>query len=125
MKKPVVSDAAPQAIGPYSQAIDAGGFVFVSGQIPLDPAGKLVTGPVAEQTERVIKNLAAILAAADLSLANVVKTTVYMTDLGQFAAMNEVYARHFQEPFPARATVQVGALPKGAAVEIDVVAVRA
>jgi 2-iminobutanoate/2-iminopropanoate deaminase len=125
MKKPVVSDTAPQAIGPYSQAIDAGGMVFVSGQIPLDAGGKLVTGSISEQTERVIKNLAVILAAADLSLASVVKTTVYMTDLGQFAAMNEVYARHFQEPFPARATVQVGALPKGVAVEIDAVAVRA
>jgi 2-iminobutanoate/2-iminopropanoate deaminase len=125
MKKVIVSDAAPQAIGPYSQAIDAGGVVFVSGQIPLEPGGKLTAGTVPEQTERVIKNIAAILAAADLSLANVVKTTVYMTDLGQFAAMNEVYARHFQEPFPARATVQVGALPKGVAVEIDAVAVRA
>ena len=84
----------------------------MSGQIPLDAGGRLVTGSVAEQTERVIKNLAAILAAADLSLANVVKTTVYMTDLGQFAAMNEVYARHFQEPFPARATSRSVRCPK-------------
>lgn len=124
MKKVVASDKAPQAIGPYSQAIDAGSLIFLSGQIPLDAAGQLVAGGVAEQTEQVLKNLAAVLSAAGLGLENVVKTTVFMTDLGQFAAMNEVYARHFKTPCPARATVQVSALPKGVAVEIEAIAVR-
>jgi len=123
-KKGVSTSAAPAAIGPYSQAIDAGGLVFVSGQIPLDEKGGLVAGSVAEQTERVLKNVAAVLSAAGLSPSHVVKTTVYMTDLGRFAEMNEVYARHFQAPFPARATVEVKALPKGVCVEIDAIAAR-
>ncbi len=114
---------APAAIGPYSQAIRAGDLLFVSGQIPLDPAtGQIVSGEVAAQTERVILNLRAILEAAGSSFADVVKTTVYLTDLAQFADVNEVYARFFEPPFPARATVQVAALPRGAQVEIDVIA---
>ncbi len=124
MKKAVSTDKAPKAIGPYSQGVSAGGWVFVSGQIPAGPDGALVTGDIKKQTERCLDNLSAVLEAAGLSLADVVKTTVYMTDLSQFSAMNEVYARHFREPFPARATVGVSALPKGAAVEIEAAAVR-
>ena len=123
MKTAIQTSGAPQAIGPYSQAIRAGNLVFVSGQLPLDPAGKAMPSGVAEQTEACLKNVAAILAAAGLGMKDVVKTTVFMTDLGQFAAMNEVYARHFPAPCPARATVQAAALPKGAAVEIEAVAV--
>ncbi len=125
MKKTAVGTAkAPAAIGPYSQAIAAGGLVFVSGQTPLRPDGTMCSGDAAEQTEQCVANIREILAAAGLSLADVVKTTVFMTDLGQFSAMNAVYARHFPAPHPARATVQVSALPKGAAVEIEAVAVR-
>ena len=125
--KAIETREAPAAVGPYSQAVTAGGWVFASGQIPLDPAtGRLEGSTVAEQTDRVLRNLAAVLAAAGLGLGRVAKTTVYMTDLGRFAEMNEVYARHFGAggaAFPARATVQVAALPKGALVEIDAVAV--
>ncbi|HTF56657.1 MAG TPA: RidA family protein [Planctomycetota bacterium] len=125
MKKIVSSDGAPKAIGPYSQGIDTGSLVFVSGQIPSDPAtGQMVTGGIAEQTERVLKNVEAILAGSGLNLSHVVRTTVYLVDLGEFAAMNEVYARHFPKDPPARATVQVAALPKGARVEIDAIAAR-
>lgn len=123
-RKPVCSAEAPKAIGPYSQAIEAGGWVFVSGQIPAGVDGLLVEGGVAAQTERCLQNIAAILRAAGLSLEAVAKTTVFMTDLGQFSSMNEVYARHFPDTPPARATVQVSALPKGASVEIEAVAVR-
>lgn len=116
---------APQAIGPYSQGVRAGELVFVSGQIPADPAtGQLNGKTVAEQTDQALRNVAAVLAASGSSLARVVKTTVYLTDLGRFAEMNEVYAEHFKGaggPFPARATVQVSALPKGAQVEIDAI----
>ena len=114
----------PSAIGPYSQAIVAGGMVFVSGQIPLDPAtGTLLRGDIGEQTDRVLRNVAGILEASGSSMARVVKTTVYLTDLDDFEEMNRVYARHFpaDEP-PARATVQVSRLPKGASVEIDAIA---
>lgn len=121
MKQAVSTQKAPAAIGPYSQAVREGRLVFVSGQIPLDPAGALVSG-VAEQTRQVLENLAAVLGAAGLGFKDVVKTTVYMTDLGQFGAMNEVYARFFEPPYPARATIGVLALPKGAAVEIEAVA---
>ena len=122
-KAAVCSAEAPAAIGPYSQAIRAGGFLFVSGQVPLDPrTGTLVPGGVAEQTQRVLDNLAAVLRAGGLTLAEVVKTTVFMTDLGRFAEMNEVYAKAFPAPAPARATVQVSALPRGAQVEIEAVA---
>jgi 2-iminobutanoate/2-iminopropanoate deaminase len=117
---------APRALGPYSQAVVAGETVFCAGQVGLDPAtGKLVPGGIAAETRRVLENLAAVLAAADLSLADVVKTTVFLVDLAEFAAMNEVYGRHFTPPYPARATVQVAALPAGARVEIEAIAVRA
>jgi len=120
----LVTPKAPLAIGPYSQGIDAGKTVYVSGQTPLRPDGSLVTGPVAVQTEQCLNNIEAVLGAADLTLDAVVKCTVYMTDLGKFSEMNEVYAKRFRAPFPARATVQVSALPKGAGVEIDAIAVR-
>lgn len=122
--QPVITPKAPAAIGPYSQGIAAGDFVFVSGQVPLRADGTFVEGTVAEQTEQSLKNILEVLLAAGLTMDAVVKTTVYMTDLGKFSEMNEVYAKRFKAPFPARATVQVSALPKGAAVEIDAVAVR-
>lgn len=125
VRKIVATDGAPRAIGPYSQGIDAGSIVFLSGQIPLDPAtGQMVAGGIAEQTERVLKNLEAVLKASGLTLNNVVRTTVFLVDLGEFAAMNEVYARHFPKDPPARSTVQVAALPKGARIEIDAIAVK-
>lgn len=124
MKKTAVTSAeAPAAIGPYSQAVKAGDFLYLSGQVPLDPkTGALVEGGVKEQTQRVLDNLSAVLAAGGLGFSDVVKTTVFMTDLGRFAEMNEVYAKAFVAPSPARATVQVSALPKGAQVEIEAVA---
>jgi 2-iminobutanoate/2-iminopropanoate deaminase len=124
VSKTVISTAAvPAAIGPYSQAIRTGNLLFVSGQIPLDPAtGQLLGGDIRAQTRQVLKNLAAILEAAGSSLGRVLKTTVYLRDLGEFAAMNEVYAEFFSEQPPARATVQVARLPRDAAVEIEVVA---
>jgi 2-iminobutanoate/2-iminopropanoate deaminase len=124
LSKQVISTPnAPAAIGPYSQAVRVGNLVFVSGQIPLDPAtGQLVGGDIGVQTEQVLENLAAILEAAGSSLAQVVKATVYLRDLGEFGRMNEVYAKFFGENPPARATVQVARLPREAAVEIDVVA---
>ena len=119
----VATPEAPRAIGPYSQATRANGFLFTAGQVGFDPAtGELVDGGIAEQTERVIENLRAILAASGLDLGNVVKTTVFLVDMGAFAAMNEVYARAFGEHRPARSTVAVAALPRGAQVEIDAVA---
>lgn len=122
-KKIISTSQAPAAIGPYSQAIRWGEFIFVSGQIPLDPvSGKTVEGGIATQTERVLKNLAAILEAAGSSLAQILKTTVYLVDLNEFAAMNEVYARFFAENPPARATVQVARLPRDVRVEIEAVA---
>ena len=124
-KNAVVSDAAPAAIGPYSQAVQSDRWLFLSGQIGLDPAtGNLVAGGVREQTEQTLKNLEAVLSAGGSDLAGVLKTTVYMTDLAQFPVMNEVYAKRFPPPFPARATLQVSALPKGALIEIDAVALK-
>ena len=124
-KKAIATANAPKAIGPYSQAVDVGSAVYVSGGIPLDPAtGQPVVGDIKAQTERVFKNIEAILKEAGLTLNDVVKTTVFMTDLTSFADMNEVYAGFFKEPFPARTTVQVSALPKGVKIEIDAVAVR-
>jgi len=118
------TDRAPGAIGPYSQAIVAGNLVFTAGQIPLDPAtGELVQGDVAAQTERVIENLRAILEAAGSSLTKVVKTTVFLADMDDFAAMNEVYARYFGDHRPARSTVQAARLPRDVRVEIEAVAV--
>jgi len=124
MKRETVGTAgAPAAIGPYSQAIRAGDFLFCSGQIPLDPStGKMVEGGIAVQTERVLRNLEAVLAAGGGSLASVVKTTVYLADLGDFPAMNAVYGKFFPQDPPARATVEVSKLPAGARVEIDAVA---
>ncbi|HHL39751.1 MAG TPA: RidA family protein [Deltaproteobacteria bacterium] len=123
-KRAVSTKKAPEAIGPYSQAVRAGGFLFLSGQIPLDPAtGEVVGATVAQQTRRVLDNITAVLEAAGLGLDAVVKTTVYLKDLGTFAEMNEVYGRYFSEPYPARATVEAAALPKDVAVEIEAVAV--
>ncbi len=125
MKKVISTAAAPGAIGPYSQAIEANGFVFASGQIPLDPAtGAFVPGGVAEQAEQALKNLGAVLSAAGCTLEDVVKTTVFLTDMGDFAAVNEVYARFFTADCPARSAVQVGALPKGALVEVEAIAAK-
>ncbi|MFB3126685.1 MAG: RidA family protein [Candidatus Acidiferrales bacterium] len=123
MKTIVQTDKAPAAIGPYSQAVKAGGFVFLSGQVALDPAsGQVVEGDVRAQTERVMKNLQAVLAAAGSSLAAVVKATVFLADMNDFAAMNEVYGRFFSSDPPARATVQAARLPKDVQVEIDLIA---
>lgn len=119
----VQTDRAPQAIGPYSQAIKANGFVFASGQIPLDPAtGQLIEGDIRAQTERVLNNAQAVLEAAGSSLNQVVKTTVFLADMNDFAAMNEVYAAFFGETRPARSTVQAARLPRDVKVEIEVVA---
>ncbi len=119
----ISTDRAPKAIGPYSQGIAASGFLFLSGQIPLDPVtGDLVQGTVREEVTRVMENLKAILEAAGSGLDRVVRTTVFLTDLKDFAAMNEVYARYFGAHRPARSTVQVAALPKGARIEIDAIA---
>ena len=119
----VTTDRAPQAIGPYSQAVMVDGWVYCSGQIALDPAtGQVVIGDVAAQTDRALTNLAAVLHAAGASLASVVKTTVYLQDMGDFIAMNEVYARHFGDHRPARSTIAAAGLPRSVRVEIDCVA---
>ena len=121
----IATPAAPAAIGPYSQAIRAGNLVFTSGQIPLDPTtGQMVTGDLAAETRRVLDNLAAVLAAAGVGFADVVKTTIFLTDMGDFAAVNEAYAKRFPGAKPARATVEVRALPAGARVEMDGIAYR-
>lgn len=121
--KPVKTDQAPGAIGPYSQAISIDGWVYCSGQIPIDPAtGEMVQGDIGAQTDRVLKNLAAVLEAAGGSLSQVVKTTVFLADMGDFAGMNEVYAKHFGGHRPARAAVAVKTLPKNANVEIEAIA---
>jgi len=121
--KAISTADAPAAIGPYSQAIHAGDLVFLSGQVPIDPkTGELVGGEIAAQTERVLDNLAAVLAAAGCGFGDVVKTTIYLVDLGDFQAVNQTYAKRFTAAPPARATVQVSALPKGARVEIDAIA---
>ena len=123
--KPIVTSAAPAAIGPYSQAIEVNGFVYASGQLPIDHAtGAFPEGGVQEQTRQSLLNVKAILEEAGLTLANVVKTTVYLADMGDFAAMNEIYSQFFSQPFPARSAVAVKALPKGALVEVEVIAVR-
>ncbi|MGE0126777.1 MAG: RidA family protein [Blastocatellales bacterium] len=119
----IQTERAPQAIGPYSQAIKANGFIFASGQIPLDPATmKIVEGGIQEQTEQALENLKAVLDAAGSSLDRVIKTTVYLADMNEFAAMNEIYAKYFSAAKPARATVQVARLPRDVKVEIDLVA---
>jgi 2-iminobutanoate/2-iminopropanoate deaminase len=125
MTDPITTKDAPAAIGPYSQAVRAGGYVFLSGQIPLDPVtGQMVQGDVAAQADRVLKNLQAILTAAGSGFADVVRTTIYLVDMAHFATVNEVYARYFVAPYPARVTVQVAALPRGALVEIDAIAAK-
>lgn len=116
---------APQAIGPYSQGVAQGGWLFVSGQIPLDPAtGEVVSGNIQVQTEQALQNLGAVLAQGGMDYSHVLKTTVYMSNLTEFAGMNEVYARFFAEPFPARSTVEVSDLPKGAGLEVEAVAFK-
>jgi 2-iminobutanoate/2-iminopropanoate deaminase len=123
MKDIIQTDTAPQAIGPYSQAIKAGGFLFVSGQIPIDPqSGQFVPGGIAEQTEQVMKNLSAVLLAAGSGLDRVVKATVFLADMDEFSLMNQVYGKYFSSNPPARATVEVARLPRDARVEIDVIA---
>lgn len=125
MTRQVISSVdAPKAIGPYSQAIKAGNLLFLSGQIPLDPAsGNVVEGDITVQTERVFQNIRAVLEAAGATFGNVVRTTVYLADMNEFAAMNAVYGAHVVDPPPARSTVQVARLPKDVRVEIDVIAV--
>jgi 2-iminobutanoate/2-iminopropanoate deaminase len=126
MKRPIATTAAPQAVGPYSQAIAWNGLLFCAGQIPLDPVtGELIPGDVAAQTERVCENIRAVLAANDMTFEHVVKTTVFLLTMEDFAAMNGVYAKYFPQPFPARSTVAVSALPRGARVEIEVTAAKA
>ena len=123
MKQIIKTERAPQAIGPYSQAVRAGSLVFASGQIPIDPqTGEFVAGGISEQTEQVLRNLSAVLEAAGTSLDHVVKTTVFLADMNDFAAMNEVYGRYFKVNAPARATVQAARLPRDARVEIEVIA---
>lgn len=126
MKRVISTNAAPKAVGPYSQAIASGHFLFCAGQIPLDPeTGEISGADAAAQTERVCENIKGVLAGNAMTFADVVKTTVFLTTMDDFAAMNAVYARHFPEPFPARSTVAVVALPRGARVEIEVTAARA
>lgn len=121
----IYTDSAPKAIGPYSQAIVAGNLVFTSGQIPLDPkTQQMIEGDIRTQTERVMENLAAVLQAAGVTFADVVKATIFVADLGDFAAVNEIYGKRFPTNPPARSTVQVAALPKGARLEIDLVAIK-
>ena len=123
MKKQIQSDAAPAAIGPYSQAIQAGDFIFYSGQIPLDPeSGTMVEGGIVEQTRQVMSNMKAILSASKRDFSDIVKTTIYLTNLADFATVNEIYGEFFTDIPPARACVQVAALPKGAQVEIEWIA---
>lgn len=123
--KQISTQNAPAAIGPYSQAIEVNGFVYASGQLPIDPAtGAFPEGEVKEQTRQSLLSVKAILEEAGLALSNVVKTTVYLADMGDFAAMNEVYSQFFAQPFPARSAIAVKALPKGALVEVEVVAAR-
>ena len=124
MKELITAAGAAKAIGPYSPAVKAGNMLFLSGSIPLDPvSGQIVEGGITEQTTRVMENIKALLAAAGADVTHVVRTTVFMIDLGEFAAMNEVYASYFTAPYPARSTVQVVKLPKDVRVEIDVIAV--
>ena len=124
MKKTIATSEAPAAVGPYSQAVAVGNFLFAAGQIPLDPAtGALIEGDVTAQTDRVLQNVSAVLKANGMTFANVVKSTVFLTELATFGQMNEVYSRYFSAPYPARSTIQVAGLPKGAQVEIEIVAV--
>jgi 2-iminobutanoate/2-iminopropanoate deaminase len=124
MKKIISTNEAPGAIGPYSQAVRSGSFLFCSGQIPLDPkSGQIVPGEIDAQTRRVLDNIGAVLKAEDLTFDHVVKTTIFLTNLGDFQTVNEIYASYFKQDPPARSTIQVAALPKGANVEIEVIAI--
>lgn len=123
-RKLISTDAAPEAIGPYSQAIQVGPFLYTSGQIPLDSAGNLVQGGIEAQTHQVIQNLRAVLDAAGMDFGDVVKATVFLRDLAQFALVNKIYADYFGDHKPARSTVEVSGLPRGADIEIELVAVR-
>lgn len=124
MKKIISTSEAPGAIGPYSQAVRSGSFLFCSGQIPLDPkSGQIIPGDIAAQTRRVLDNIGAVLKAEDLTFDHVVKTTIFLTNLGDFQTVNEVYGSYFKQNPPARSTIQVAALPKGANVEIEVIAI--
>ena len=124
MIKRISTDKAPAAIGPYSQALDTGNMLFISGQIPIDPETGVMPETVEEQAKQVLTNIKNILAEAGLTMANVVKTSVFLSDLSDFAKVNEVYASFFAEPYPARSCVQVAAIPKGAKVEIETIAVK-
>lgn len=124
MKKVILSAAAPAPIGPYSQAIESQGFVFCSGQIPLTADGGQITGSISEQAEQVMKNIDAVLKAAGLGFGHVVKTTIFLTNMADFAAVNEVYSKYFTSQPPARSTIAVAALPKGCNVEVEVLAAR-
>jgi 2-iminobutanoate/2-iminopropanoate deaminase len=126
MKKIVSTPGAPAAVGPYSQAVRSGAMLFCAGQIPLDPrSGQIVSDDIAEQTKRVLENLSAVLRAENLNFGHVVKTTIFLTNLGDFQTVNEIYATYFRENPPARSTIQVAALPKGAKVEIEAIAAAA
>ena len=124
-KKIISSPNAPQAVGPYSQGVEANGILFLAGQIPLDPTGNMVAGGITEQTERVLQNIQALLAAAGLTFNDVVKSTVFLSDMNNFAGMNAVYAKYYTANPPARSTVQVARLPKDALVEIETIAIKA
>ncbi|MEQ6388364.1 RidA family protein [Bacillaceae bacterium S4-13-58] len=124
MRKVIQTNGAPQAIGPYSQAIDAGGFVFVSGQIPIDPTTSEVVEGIENQTHQVMKNLNAILKEASITFQEVVKFTIYLNSMDDFAKVNEIYATYLEHPYPARATVEVSRLPKDVLIEMDVIAVK-
>ncbi len=124
MKEPISTDRAPAAVGPYSQGIAAGGFIFVSGQLPLTPDGELIVADVKAAARRALANVRAVLEAAGAGMDDVVKVTVYLAEIGDFAAVNEVYAEFFSEPYPARAAFAVKALPKGAPLEIEAIAYR-
>jgi 2-iminobutanoate/2-iminopropanoate deaminase len=125
MKKIIKTDNAPAPIGPYNQAVEAGGFVFVSGQIPLDVAtGQIVTGDIKAETKKVMDNIGAILTEAGLNFGNVVKASIFLTDMQSFTSVNEIYGSYFSDKFPARETIQVAALPKNVNVEISVIAIK-
>lgn len=125
MKNVISTDKAPAAIGPYSQAIEVNGMVYTSGVIPINPAtGELVTGTAAEQAEQVFSNLSALLEAAGTSMGNVVKTVVFIKDMNEFVSINEIYAKYFQAPYPARSCVEVARLPKDVAIEIEAIAIK-
>ncbi|MCP2519389.1 RidA family protein [Candidatus Aminicenantes bacterium AC-335-A11] len=123
MKKEIKTDKAPKAIGPYSQAIEANGFIFVSGQIPIDPAtGEIIKGSIEKQTEQVLKNIKAILEEAGSSMENIVKATVYLSNLEDYSKVNEIYGKYIPSPYPARAAFQVARLPKDVGIEIEIIA---